>query len=170
MTRLLGIALGVGLLLSLVPVARAQGAASYPPASGHMYYNPPMYTAPGAVGSPYVETFPTYGGYYQPGYSAAQPVAPTTVQPAPAAGVRVRGRQARRPRMFAQGYNSMPAPYSYPLPQGRLYWPGAYMTPGYTPYSRYQTYGSGYAQSPYGSNFYGGYWKGWPRAVPMIGD
>ncbi|MGC8642804.1 MAG: hypothetical protein ACP5XB_23335, partial [Isosphaeraceae bacterium] len=124
----------------------------------------------GAVGSSYIETYPTYGGYYQPGVSAVQPIAPTTVQPAQTAPARVRGRQARRASAFAQGYTQMAAPYSYPLPQGRLYWPGAYMVPGYTPANRYQTYGSGYAQSPYGSNFYGGYWKGWPKAYPMIGD
>ena len=196
MTRILGMLLGAGLLLALAPVARAQGsnfypghpsipfngailinqavaqgaqgAASYPPAAGEMYYNPPVYTAPGAVGSQYVETFPTYNGSYQPGVYAAQPVAPTTVQPAPAAPARPRGRQARRTRVYSSGYNQVP--YATPLPQGRLYWPGSSMTPGYTPFSRYQTYGSGYAQSPYGSNFYGGYWKGWPRAFPMIGD
>ena len=60
--------------------------------------------------------------------------------------------------------------YASQLPQGQLYWPGSAIAPGYTPFSRYQTYGSGYNQSPYGSNFYGGYYKGFPMAFPMIGD
>lgn len=169
MTRIIATVLGAGLLWGLASAAHAQGAASYPPASGHMYYSPPVYTAPGAVGSQYVETYRTYGGYNQPGVYGGQPVAPTTIQPAPVAPARVRGRQARRMRAYTQTYNQA-SPYSTPLPQGRLYWPGASMVPGYTPASRYQTYGSGYAVSPYGSNFYGGYWWGWPRNVPMIGD
>ena len=36
------------------------------------------------------------------------------------------------------------------------------MAPNYTPYSRYQSYESGYGRGPYGSGFYSGYYKGFP--------
>ena len=56
------------------------------------------------------------------------------------------------------------------FPKASFTGPGLPWRSGYTPFSRYQTYGSGYNQSPYGSNFYGGYYKGFPMAFPMIGD
>jgi hypothetical protein len=123
---------------------------------------PPSIPAPGGVGGGYVETFPRGAvGYYQPGEYVTQ-AAPSTYQTAPVRVVRPRGRFFRGPRVYSRGYSQAPAPYATALPQGQLYWPGAYMAPAYTPSSRFETYGSGYGQSPYGSNFYGGYWKGWP--------
>jgi hypothetical protein len=118
---------------------------------------PPMMPAPGGVGGDYFETFPALAPIYEP------TPAPAVVQPAaPGSRVvvpRVRGRVLRGARTYTRGYRA-PAPLATPLPQGQLYWQGSYMAPGYAPFSRYQTYGQGYIQSPYGSNFWGGYYKG----------
>jgi hypothetical protein len=163
MSRTFGILLAAGLILGFGSGVRAQDAANYPPASGHMQYIPPVNPAPGAVGSQYVETFPTFGGYYyQPAPYAGQQITPY-VQVAP----RTRGRFARGVRTYTRGYSGYsvaPAPYATQLPQGHLYWPGSFMAPDYTPYSRFQPYGSGYGVSPYGSSFYGGYYQGHPLA------
>jgi hypothetical protein len=159
MWHLVKMVLGAGLLLGLASAASAQGVVDYPPATGHMQVIPPSYPGAGAVGSQYVETFPSFGETYQSVPYAARPVAPNAVPAAP----RVRGRGLRggRTYYYSRGYRQPPAPYATQLPQGQLYWPGSYLTPGYTPFSRYQTYGSGYWQSPYGSNFWGGYYKGY---------
>ena len=167
MSRILGFMLGAVVILGLGQGVKGQGVVYYPPASGHMEVVPPVYPAPGAVGSQYLETFPTFGGTYQadPSYPAQQ-VVPygTPTRPAPAA--RARGRAARGVRVYSRGYSQPPAPYATQLPRGQLEWPGSLMTPDYVPFSRFQSYGSGYGVSPYGSNFYGGYYKGFP----MIGD
>jgi hypothetical protein len=167
MFRIRGAFLGVVLISALGQVARGQSAAYYPPASGHMEVVPPVFPAPGAVGGQYIETFPTYGGTYQanPGY-AGQQVVPYGTQTRIAPAARIRGRAVRNARVYSRGYSQPPAPYATQLPRGQLDWPGSVMAPGYTPYSRYQTYGSGYGVSPYGSNFWGGYYKGFP----MIGN
>lgn len=169
MRRTFGLLLGAGLILSMGSVAHAQGwGGYYPPAGGEMYYYPPVFTSPWAVGGQYVETFPTFvGNTYTPMTYTTQPVAPAQPRAGrdvPAANAGARARRAQQPRTYVRGYNQLA------VPQGQLYWPGSYVAPGYTPFSRYQTYGSGYSQSPYGSNFYSGYWKGWPMAFPMIGD
>jgi hypothetical protein len=145
-----------GVLLFLAPPAFSQGAANYPPASGHMTYIPPSFPAPGAVGSQYVETFPSFVQPYQATPGVTQPAAPGFRSATP----RTRGRVVRGTRVYSRGYNSAPAPYANPLPQGQLYWPGSMVAPDYTPFSRYRTQGQGYQVSPYGSNFYGGYWMG----------
>lgn len=154
MRPLLMTALAGALLLTVAPRGHAQ-SADYPPASGHMVIIPPSYPAPGGLGSDYVETFP--------GLTPNQATAPATVQPVVpgtrTVGPRVRARGQRGARVYSRGYQA-PAPYATQLPQGQLYWPGSYMAPGYTPFSRYQTYGQGYVQSPYGSNYWGGYYKG----------
>ena len=67
---------------------------------------------------------------------------------------------ARGTRTYSRGYSQPPAPYSTALPQGQIYWPGSALAPGYTPFSRYQSYGSGYGYGPYGSGYYSGYYKG----------
>jgi hypothetical protein len=155
--------LGAGIALSGACSVVAQGVVDYPPATGHMVFIPPSTPAPGGVGSQYVETFPQGAvGYYEPG--AVIQGGPYTYQSNPAPVVRTRGRffrGARGARVYSRGYNQAPAPYATALPQGQLYWPGSYLAPAYTPFSRFQTYGSGYTQSPYGSNFYGGYYKGY---------
>ena len=48
------------------------------------------------------------------------------------------------------------------LPTGSLYWPAANGVSPYSPAARYQAYGSGYAQSPYGGIDAGMMWMGWP--------
>ena len=67
--------------------------------------------------------------------------------------------QARNLRV-TRTYSQPPVPFATQLPVGQLYWPDSYMTPNYGPWSRYQSYGSGYGRGPYGSSFYGGYYKG----------
>jgi hypothetical protein len=160
MSRILGNLLALGVIVTFASGARAQSVADYPPAAGHMEYIPPVIPAPGAVGGQYVETFPNYGGYYyQPGPYGAQQITPY-VQATP----RTRARIARGVRTYSRGYSAPPAPYATQLPTGQLYWPGSFMAPAYTPFSRFQSYGSGYGVSPYGSSFYGGYYKGFPLA------
>ena len=101
-----------------------------------------------------------------PSYPAQQYV-PYGTQTRPAqAREGSRSRRLVGARVYNRGYNQAPAPYATQLPRGQLAWPGSAMAPGYTPFSRYRSYGSGYGVSPYGSNFWGGYYKGFP----MIGD
>jgi hypothetical protein len=150
------LAIACGIVLLAASSSFAQDAADYPPASGHMTVIPPSLPAPGGVGGDYVETFPAHGQVYEPAPPVAQQVVPGPTPTAP----RVRGRLQRGARIYSRGYSQAPAPYATRLPQGQLYWPGSSLSPGYTPYSRYQTYGQGYMQSPYGSNFWGGYYKG----------
>ena len=157
MGRILKVMFGAWLLLGLVSGVSAQGVVNYPPASGSMVYVPPSYPAPEAFGSQYVETFPSFAeSFDSTGADAIQPEVPYATQTRPAAVVRVRGRSLRATRTYSQP----PAPYATQLPQGQLYWPGSYMTPNYVPLNRYQSYGSGYGRGPYGSDFYGGYYKG----------
>ena len=157
MGRILEVMFGAWLLLGLVSGVSAQGVVNYPPASGYFVYIPPSYPAPEAFGSQYVETFPSFAGSFgSTGADAVQPGVPYATQTRPAAAARVRGRNHRATRTSSQP----PAPYATQLPQGQLYWPDSYMTPNYTPVSRYQSYGSGYGRGPYGSNFYTGYYQG----------
>jgi hypothetical protein len=167
MSRTLGFMLGAIVILSLGQGVKGQGVVNYPPAEGHMVIVPPLNPAPGAVGSPYVETFPRYGNTYQanPSYPVQQ-VVPYATQTRPAPAARGRVRLPRGTRVYSRGYAQAPAPYATQLPRGDLQWPGSYLTPGYSPYSRFQTYGQGYGVSPYGSNYWGGYYKGFP----MIGN
>jgi len=169
MNRNLGYGFGAFLLLALTPGAGAQGVVNYPPADGMMYAVPPQYPAPGGFGGQYTQTYPANApGYYGTTPYVAQGTnrgvvqqrVPATNQAAP----RVRGRAARGARSYSRGYSQPPAPYSTPLPQGQINWPGSYLAPGYTPFTRYQSYGSGYGYGPYGSGFYGGYYKGFPMS------
>jgi hypothetical protein len=50
----------------------------------------------------------------------------------------------------------------YPLPTGSLGWNSASSVILYSPATRHETYGSGYARSPYGVVDYGYMSKGWP--------
>jgi hypothetical protein len=167
MSRILPFLLVAMISVGLSQGVKGQGVVYYPPASGHMQIVPPVFTAPGAVGSPYIETFPAFGSVYQTGPSnATRQVVPYGTQVRPAPAPRVRGRAAKSPRVYSRGYNQAPAPYATQLPVGQLQWQDPVMTPGYTPFSRFGSYGSGYGVSPYGSNFWGGYYKGFP----MIGN
>jgi hypothetical protein len=49
----------------------------------------------------------------------------------------------------------------YQLPTGSLYWSGANSGILYSPAMRYQTYGGGYARSPYGAVDHSIMYKGW---------
>jgi hypothetical protein len=159
MTRIVGCMVGSCLVFVLTNSVRAQGVVNYPPADGMMYTLPPQYAAPGGLGAGYTETFPALSsGTTAPNAYAAQPAAPYSYQRAPAR--RARLRAGRAAQQYTRGYSQPPAPYSTALPQGQLYWPGSFMAPSYTPYSRYQSYGNGYGRGPYGSGFYSGYYKG----------
>jgi len=161
MSRNFRFVIGAFLLSVLIPAAQAQGVVNYPPADGMMYAPAPVFPAPGGFGGNYAQTYPSYsqGGYYaaSPNTVQSQPRVPATNPVAP----RFRGRAAARgARTYNRGYNQPPAPYATPLPQGQLYYPGSALAPNYTPFSRYQGYGSGYGYSPYGSGYYTGYYKG----------
>jgi hypothetical protein len=162
MRRIIAGMLGVGMIVALTSGARAQGVVHYPPADGMMYTPPPQYAAPGGLGAQYSETAPAYAsGYYATNPYGTQQVVPYAYQPNRVLP-RVRGRGARGARFYSRGYNQAPAPYNYSLQQGQPYWPGSSMAPAYTPYSRFQSYGSGYGRGPYGSGFYSGYFRGLP--------
>jgi len=157
MSRIPEVIFGAWLLLGLVSGVSAQAVVNYPPATGNMVDVPPSYPAPEAFGGQYVETFPSFAESFDSSSAyAVQPGVPYTTQTRPATAVRVRGRNLRATRTYSQA----PAPYATQLPQGQLYWPDSYLTPNYVPLNRYQSYGSGYGRGPYGSNFYGGYYKG----------
>ena len=113
--------LACGLFLLPNASSFAQDAAKYPPAAGHMTVIPPNFVAPGSVGGNYVETFPAFGGTYQPAAYVAQPVAPSRYTMTP----RPRARLQRGARVYSRGYNQAPAPYATQLPQGQLYWPNS---------------------------------------------
>jgi hypothetical protein len=158
MRRAFGILAGATLLAVLLPGARAQGVVSYPPADGMMYAPAPVFPAQGGFGEQYLQSYPANApAYYTtaPNMVPRQAV-PATAQPAP----RVRGRVARGARTYSRGYSQPPAPYSTSLPQGQLYYPGSVLSPGYTPFARYGSYGGGYGYGPYGSGYYSGYYKG----------
>ncbi len=126
-----------------------------------MGFVPPTAVNPAAVGSPYMETFPSFAGTYGfPLGLTVRPVTPFTTTTRPAAVARGRVRRPRAARAGNGVVNATPPPYATQLPTGQLYWPGSGVSPNYSPYSRYQSYGSGYSRGPYGSNFYGGLWKG----------
>ncbi|MBV8129683.1 MAG: hypothetical protein JO114_18700 [Planctomycetaceae bacterium] len=157
MSRIPEVMFGAWLLLGLVSGVSAQAVVNYPPATGNMVDVPPSYPAPEAFGGQYVETFPSFAESFDSSSAyAVQPGVPYATQTRPATAVRVRGRNLRATRTYSQA----PAPYATQLPQGQLYWPDSYLTPNYVPLNRYQSYGSGYGRGPYGSNFYGGYYKG----------
>ena len=157
MSRIPEVMFGAWLLLGLVSGVSAQAVVNYPPATGNMVDVPPSYPAPEAFGGQYVETFPSFAeSFDSSSVYAVQPGVPYATQTRPATAARLRGRNLRATRTYSQP----PAPYAMQLPQGQLYWPDSYLTPNYVPLNRYQSYGSGYGRGPYGSNFYGGYYKG----------
>jgi hypothetical protein len=164
MNRPIGIILSVGITLGLSARAQAQLVVDWPPATGHMQFVPPIYPGPGAVGSQYVETFPSFAGpNEQPLAGVVQGGAYSHKRvPRPAAAARARRRIPRGARANNQGPSVPPAPYDTALPVGQLYWPDSAATPAYAPSSRYDSLESGYGRGPYGSNFYGGYYKGFP--------
>jgi len=173
MNRPIGIMLTVGIALGHSAGAPAQSVVDWPPATGHMQFVPPSYPGPGAIGGQYVETFPSFSGMYEPqmagvlqGGAYLDNRVPQLVAPA-----RVRRRVPRGARTKNQGSNLPPAPYDTSLPVGHLYWPGSAVSPGYSPSSRYDSMESGYDRSPYGSNFYGGYYKGFPMTgITIYGE
>ncbi|QEH32887.1 hypothetical protein OJF2_13720 [Aquisphaera giovannonii] len=154
--------LGFGCLLASSSLGYGQ-VVDYPPADGQMTFVPPIFPAAGAVGAHSVETFPAFAGVYEVLPREAQPLA-STEAPAARARAKVRGRQARVARNYARGYSQGPAPYDMQLPMGQLPGQGGVPTIDYAPSSRFQTFGQGYDVSPYGSNFFGGYFRGFPLA------
>ena len=164
MNRPIGTMLSVGIVLGLSAGAPAQSVVDWPPATGHMQFVPPSYPGPGAVGAQYVETFPSLAGMVEPQMAGAVQGGAYLNSNARQSTVRatVRKRLTRGARTKNQGSSLPPAPYDTSLPVGQLYWPGSAVSPGYAPSSRYDSMESGYGRSPYGSNFYGGYYKGFP--------
>lgn len=173
MYRPIGIILSVGVALGLSARAPAQSVVDWPPATGQIQFVPPVYPAPGAVGGPYVETFPSFAGTVEPQIAGMAQGSAYSYNNAPrsAAPARARRRLPRGARTHNRGSSLPPAPYGTSLPVGQLYWPGSAMSPAYAPASRYESLESGYGRSPYGSNFYGGYYKGFPMTgMPVIGE
>ena len=110
-----------------------------------------------------METYPTFAGSYDStGAYMTQQGVPYQAPSAPAAAVRPRGRNLRGARTYSRGYNQARPP-TRPLAPGSAQLDRFVPGPWISPYSRYQSYGSGYATSPYGSNFYTGYYKGFLR-------
>ncbi len=118
-----------------------------------------------AVGAPAYQTFGGFGFEYGQVPDAGgvmidrfgKPYGIPVAAPAPAAlGPRPRPRQSR------VGSNRVGAQSRTQLPTGSLYWPAANGVSPYSPAARYQAYGSGYAQSPYGGIDAGMMWMGWP--------
>ena len=173
MNRPIGIMLSVGIALGLSAGAPAQSVVDWPPATGHMQFVPPSYPGPGAVGAQYVETFPSFAGMVEPQMAGVVQggVPPEIRAPRSAAPAKGRRRPPRGARAKNQGFSLPPAPYDTSLPVGHLSWPGSAVSPGYAPSSRYDSMESGYDRSPYGSNFYGGYYKGFPiTGITIYGE
>ena len=173
MNRPMGMMLILGFALGFSAGAQAQSVVDWPPATGHMQFVPPSYPALGAIGGQYVETFPSFAGMYQTQVAGAVQggAYPSQGEPQSAAPAKGRRRHPRGARTHNQGSNLPPAPYGTSLPVGRLFWPGSAIAPGYTPSSRYDSMDFGYDRSPYGSNSYGGYYKGFPiTGIPVYGE
>jgi hypothetical protein len=158
MSRAIGLALAVVLLVGVSSTSHAQmtsgsddemGTSGY---GGHSYENPAF----GGFGMDYMQvpqagTFQMdrFGGVYAvPG---SYPGMPQVFTAAPA---RTQSNNSR------SGATSVRARYR--VPTGSLYWPGAGGVLLYSPQLRNASYGSGYARSPYGRIDYGTMWLGWP--------
>jgi hypothetical protein len=156
MSRTLGMFVVVIVLLSALTPARAQvtGADSYGMEyggyRGSTYDNQPF----GGFGFEYGQVARA-GGMILDQYGIVRQApgfAPAPTAPAPRA----------RARQTLAGSSRVAARASFALPTGSLYWPGASGVILYSPATRYQSYGSGYGRSPYGSVDCSTMYKGWP--------
>ena len=152
--------LGVGCWFGFAAAGHGQ-VLDYPPAGGQMQIIPPVFPAAGAVGAGTVETFPACGGVFDVIPYEVQPVTPvedlrTTRR------VGARTRPVRVTRKYVRPGSQPPAPYATPLPVGQLPGQGGLPAIDYAPGSRFDTFGQGYDVSPYGSRFFGGYFRGFP--------
>jgi hypothetical protein len=157
MSRLVGSALGLTLVLAVSQPARAQMAA-------------PVY---GGFGLEYTQSIPS-GAYVldrwwmvqaTPFVGTTMPPAvvqqPTAAEPTTAGRLTRAGRMGRSlSRTVSRPVSSVTTPSLTPLPTGSLYWPGAVGMPLYSPAQRYATYGQGYGVGPYGTADYGAAYKG----------
>ncbi|WP_165232219.1 hypothetical protein [Aquisphaera insulae] len=155
--------LGVGCWLGIAATGHGQ-VLDYPPAGGQMRIIPPVFPADGAVGAGTVETFPAFGGIYEVIPSEVQPVASAEESTRAVRRIGARTRPVRATRRYARAGSQPPAPYGTPLPMGQLPARGGFPAIDYGPGSRFDTFGQGYDVSPYGSRFFGGYFRGFPMA------
>jgi len=108
------------------------------------------YTQPVGEGSLVMDRFGMF--YMAP---AVRTAAPSNTTAAVSAPMRRRGVQSRTEAKRVQ------AQPRYQMPTGSLYWSGANSGILYSPAMRYQSYGGGYARSPYGAVDHSIMYKGW---------
>jgi hypothetical protein len=168
MSRILGLACALWLLIGYSPASRGQTDSSGSYEGGPYDYGTDVYhDAPsGAFGLDYVQVVPSgrlmmdrFGMVYQAPIVGNQPASAServNVNANVRATARSRSARARVRRAPAL------APMSYQLPTGSLHWPAGEGVLLYAPALRYQSYGGGAARSPYGSINYGSMYMGWP--------
>jgi hypothetical protein len=158
MTRILGLTLA--LILIVAPATRAQTVSAYPQEcaatdySGYFYGELPF----GGFGFDYVQS-PTTGGLVMDRFGMLHP-GPRVDSPPPVAAERPRA--AVQPTVTRTKSKRAAARPVHQLPTGSLSRGASNGVILYSPELRYETYGGGYARSPYGTNDYGSMYKGWP--------
>jgi hypothetical protein len=162
MSRLSGFVLAALLFWGLEGAAHAQLVEADPP-----YFWPPA--------DVYFYGYEPYGGfgvqYSQPlrdgqlltdrfgmVYMVSAPRTAPQVEPAPLSASVPGSPRVRRSRSDKSAAQAQPR---YHMPTGSLAWPGGNGGILYSPAMRYQSYGGGYAASPYGTIDHSIMYKGW---------
>ncbi len=164
MSRLSGFVLAGIVIFGLAGAAGAQVVDSDPYESGSAYdgyfYSKSSpgdggfglgYAQPVREGSLVMDRFGMF--YMAPAARTASPPDTTAAVSAP-----VRRRRGAPSRTEAKRVQAQPR---YQMPTGSLFWSGANSGILYSPGMRYQTYGGGYARSPYGAVDHSIMYKGW---------